>query len=41
LESGNQIEGPTIIEGEYSTLVIPPGKMLSVDEHLNILIEDV
>lgn len=41
LEAGNQVEGPAIIEGEYSTLVLPPGKVLRVDEYLNILIEDV
>ncbi|MEM2560477.1 MAG: hydantoinase/oxoprolinase family protein [Candidatus Bathyarchaeia archaeon] len=39
LESGNRIEGPAIIEGEYSTLILPPGRTLNVDEYLNIVIE--
>ena len=33
LRPGNLIEGPAIVEGEYTTLVIPPGLKFSIDEH--------
>jgi len=32
LRSGNVIEGPAVVEGEYTTLVIPPAMKFSVDE---------
>jgi acetophenone carboxylase len=33
LRSGNMIEGPAVVEGEYTTLVIPPSCKFSIDEH--------
>jgi N-methylhydantoinase A/acetophenone carboxylase len=39
LESGNEFEGPAIVEAESTTLVVPPGTRLTVDEHLNLAIE--
>ena len=33
LRPGNVIEGPAVVEGEYTTLVVPPGLMFSIDEH--------
>ncbi|MHB8869413.1 MAG: hydantoinase/oxoprolinase family protein [Thermoleophilia bacterium] len=39
LESGNEFEGPAIVEAESTTLVVPPGTRLTVDEYLNLVIE--
>ena len=33
LRPGNVIEGPSIVEGEYTTLVVPPELKFSIDEH--------
>jgi N-methylhydantoinase A/oxoprolinase/acetone carboxylase beta subunit len=33
LRPGNVIEGPAVVEGEYTTLVIPPWCKFSIDEH--------
>jgi N-methylhydantoinase A/acetophenone carboxylase len=33
LRPGNVIEGPAVVEGEYTTLVVPAGMTFSVDEH--------
>mgnify|MGYP000170859760 CR=1 FL=1 len=41
LESGNVVEGPAIVEFEYTTVVLPPGKLMRVDEYLNGIIESV
>jgi N-methylhydantoinase A/acetophenone carboxylase len=32
LRPGNVIEGPAVVEGEYTTLVVPSPMMFSVDE---------
>jgi N-methylhydantoinase A len=39
LEAGNSIATPAIVEGDETTVVIPPGCQASVDEFLNIRIE--
>jgi N-methylhydantoinase A/oxoprolinase/acetone carboxylase beta subunit len=33
LRPGNVIEGPSVVEGEYTTLVVPPGMKFTIDEH--------
>lgn len=33
LRAGNVVEGPAIVEMEYSTIVVPPGQRLRIDEH--------
>ncbi len=33
LEPGNRIEGPAIVESEYTTGVIGPGRRLTIEEH--------
>ena len=33
LRPGNRIEGPAIVEGEYTTLVVPPTMKFSINEH--------
>jgi N-methylhydantoinase A/oxoprolinase/acetone carboxylase beta subunit len=33
LRPGNVIEGPAVVESEYTTLVVPPSLRFSVDEH--------
>ena len=42
LGKGSRLEGPAVIEDEWSTVVLPPGSMLSVDEsgHLHIDVGD-
>jgi N-methylhydantoinase A/acetophenone carboxylase len=32
LMPGNRLEGPAILEGEYTTVVVPPGMRFSIDE---------
>ena len=32
LRPGNVVEGPAIVEGEYTTLVVPPAMRFSIDE---------
>ena len=32
LRPGNVLEGPAIIEGEYTTVVVPPSMLFSVDD---------
>lgn len=34
LKAGNEIPGPAILEAEYTTVVIPPGFVCSLDQHL-------
>lgn len=41
LRCGNVVEGPAVIEAEDTTTVVPPGWRLSVDKHLNEVIERV
>jgi N-methylhydantoinase A len=39
LAVGTQIAGPAVLEQVDTTVLVPPGASLSIDEHLNILIE--
>jgi N-methylhydantoinase A/oxoprolinase/acetone carboxylase beta subunit len=39
LTSGQQIEGPAIVEQEFTTVVIHPGQSATVDDYGNIIIE--
>jgi N-methylhydantoinase A/acetophenone carboxylase len=32
LRPGNVVEGPAIVESEYTTLVVPPAMRFSIDE---------
>jgi len=41
LQNGNVIEGPAIIEAEYTSTVLPPRKRLEIDEYLNQTIEEL
>jgi N-methylhydantoinase A/oxoprolinase/acetone carboxylase beta subunit len=34
LMAGNQVIGPSILEAEYTTTVIPPGFRCHIDQHL-------
>ncbi len=40
LAPGNRMDGPAIVESEYSTAVIPPGRRLTIEEHGLGVIED-
>jgi N-methylhydantoinase A/acetophenone carboxylase len=33
LRPGNRLEGPAVVEGEYTTLVVPEPLRFSIDEH--------
>ncbi|MDT0617424.1 hydantoinase/oxoprolinase family protein [Salinisphaera sp. P385] len=33
LQPGNVIDGPVIIEAEFTTIVVPPGQRFSIDKH--------
>ncbi len=33
LQPGNRVSGPTIVESDYTTGVIPPGRRLTIEEH--------
>jgi N-methylhydantoinase A/acetophenone carboxylase len=33
LRPGNVLEGPAVVEGEYTTLVVPSSLRFSIDEH--------
>lgn len=37
--AGNVIEGPAVIEAQYTTLVLPDGATLRIDKHLNAVID--
>ena len=39
LEAGNEINGPAVLETEYTTLVVPPNFVCRIDEHLFARIE--
>lgn len=39
LKAGNEVVGPSVLETEYTTVVIPPGYQCRVDEHLFARIE--
>jgi N-methylhydantoinase A/acetophenone carboxylase len=34
LKPGNEITGPSIMEAEYTTVVVPPGYSIKIDQHL-------
>jgi len=40
LKPGNLVEGPGIIEMEFSTIVVPPGQQLRIDRHGLGILED-
>jgi N-methylhydantoinase A/acetophenone carboxylase len=33
LAPGNQVDGPGLVEAEFTTIVVPPGRVLRIDEH--------
>lgn len=33
MKPGNRIEGPAIVEADFTTIVVPPGLSLTIDEH--------
>jgi N-methylhydantoinase A/acetophenone carboxylase len=39
LQCGNVVDGPAIIEGESTTVVLPPGRRFMIDEWMNGVIE--
>ncbi|WP_248960970.1 hydantoinase/oxoprolinase family protein [Sphaerisporangium perillae] len=39
LRPGNVVTGPAIVEMEYSTIVVPPGQQMSIDQHALGVIE--
>jgi N-methylhydantoinase A/oxoprolinase/acetone carboxylase beta subunit len=40
LQPGNIVTGPGIVEMEYSTIVVPPGQQLRIDQHGLGILED-
>jgi N-methylhydantoinase A/oxoprolinase/acetone carboxylase beta subunit len=40
LQPGNVVAGPGIVEMEYSTIVVPPGQRLRIDQHGLGILED-
>jgi N-methylhydantoinase A/oxoprolinase/acetone carboxylase beta subunit len=40
LQPGNSVTGPGIVEMEYSTIVVPPGQQLRIDQHGLGILED-
>jgi N-methylhydantoinase A/oxoprolinase/acetone carboxylase beta subunit len=40
LQPGNTVTGPGIVEMEYSTIVVPPGQQLRIDQHGLGILED-
>jgi N-methylhydantoinase A/acetophenone carboxylase len=40
LRPGNMVEGPAIIEAEYTTVVVPPGMRFRMDNHALGILED-
>jgi N-methylhydantoinase A/oxoprolinase/acetone carboxylase beta subunit len=40
LRPGNTVTGPGIVEMEYSTIVVPPGQQLRIDQHGLGILED-
>ena len=40
LEVGNKIDGPAVIEGVDNNLVIPPDRKVTIDDYLNMIMED-
>jgi N-methylhydantoinase A/acetophenone carboxylase len=40
LAPGNRVDGPALAEAHFTTIVVPPGKSLSIDEHGLGLLQD-
>ena len=40
LQPGNLVEGPALIESEYTTVVVPPGKQFRIDEYKLGILEE-
>jgi N-methylhydantoinase A/acetophenone carboxylase len=40
LAPGNRVDGPALVEAHFTTIVVPPGKSLSIDEHGLGLLQD-
>lgn len=40
LKPGNRVEGPAIVQMEFSTIVVPPGQQLRIDQHGLGILED-
>jgi N-methylhydantoinase A/oxoprolinase/acetone carboxylase beta subunit len=40
LEVGNKIDGPAVIEGVDTNLVIPPDRKVTIDDYLNMIMAD-
>jgi N-methylhydantoinase A/acetophenone carboxylase len=40
LQPGNTVTGPGIVEMDYSTIVVPPGQQLRIDQHGLGILED-
>lgn len=40
LQPGNLVEGPGIVQMEFSTIVVPPGQQLRIDQHGLGILED-
>ncbi len=40
LQPGNRVEGPGIVQMEFSTIVVPPGQQLRIDQHGLGILED-
>jgi N-methylhydantoinase A/acetophenone carboxylase len=40
LQPGNTVTGPGIAEMEFSTIVVPPGQQLRIDQHGLGILED-
>jgi len=36
MEPGNVVAGPTVIENPYTTIVVPPGRTINVDEYRSV-----
>jgi N-methylhydantoinase A/oxoprolinase/acetone carboxylase beta subunit len=41
LEANTRLEGPALLEEPESTIVLPPGNAMTLDDHGNLLIEAV
>lgn len=40
LAPGNRVEGPALVEAHFTTIVVPPGKSLTIDRHGLGLLQD-
>jgi N-methylhydantoinase A/oxoprolinase/acetone carboxylase beta subunit len=37
LQPGSELEGPAIVEERESTVVVPPGRAIVIDDNLNLI----